>query len=123
ARVSGRRGDTRRGGADYERLNDAMLPNRIDEFLQCFVPEIFARLQRAGNDVCQIDLVHSLPGLHRVWARRDRGSTNQCAKPLAETRPCHAAEATGTLRLTQTAIRDRARDFGGRSSATLNQLA
>jgi hypothetical protein len=62
--------------SNNERLNDAMLPNRVDQFLQCFAREIFARLQRAGNDVCQIDLMDSLSGLHRVWARRDRRSAN-----------------------------------------------
>jgi hypothetical protein len=54
--------------------------------------------------------MHSLARIASVWARCHRRSANQCAKPLAETRPCHAAEATGTVPATQTAIRSRAHE-------------
>src|SRR4029077_5695452 len=88
-----------RGGAlaNNQRLNDAVLSNRIDQFLQGFTGEILARLQRTRDDGGQINLIHPLARLASVWTRRHRRSANQCAKPLAETRPCHAAEATGTV--------------------------
>src|SRR5581483_10408817 len=93
--------------------DDAVLSNRIDQFLQGFAGEILARLKRTGDDGGQIELVHSLARLASVSACCHRRSANQCAKPLAETRPCHVAEATGTVPPTQTAIRATGRRLAG----------
>ena len=46
-----------------QRLDDSMLPNGIDQFLQCVALKFLARLQRTRNDVGQTGLVNFLPGL------------------------------------------------------------
>ena len=103
--MSGRRGDTRRGEADDERLNDAVLPNRIDQFLQRFASKILPRLQRARDNACQANLAHSLARLGHFRTRDGRRRANQRAKTFTQTRTCHACEATGTPLSRQTAIR------------------
>ena len=87
-----------------ERLNDAMLANRIDQFLQRFAPKILARLQRARHYARQINLVDSFARLGPICARGDRRRADQRAKTFTQTGACHASEATGTDLSTQTAI-------------------
>src|SRR5207249_1060921 len=104
-------GRTRRGGADDERLNYAVLPNRIDQFLQRLASKILPRLQRARDNTCQANLVHSLARLGHVRNRGDRRGPNQRTKTFTETRTCHAPEATGTASSTQTATRTEQPSF------------
>jgi hypothetical protein len=86
-----------------ERLNDTVLPDGIDQFLQCVPSKIFARLQRARDDAYEVNLVNSFARLDDIFSWRGRGSANECAETFAKTGPRHAAEATGTASLTQTA--------------------
>jgi hypothetical protein len=86
-------------------LNDAVLPNRIDQFLQRFAPKILPRLQGAWDNACQADLVHSPARLGHFRTRDDGRRANQRTKPFAQTRTCHASQATGTASPRQTAIR------------------
>jgi hypothetical protein len=84
-------------------LNDAVLPDGIDQFLQRLVSKIFARLQRARDDADETDLVNSLTRLDDLRSWSGRGSANECAETFAKTGPRHAPEATGAASLTQTA--------------------
>src|SRR5207244_566486 len=111
-------GRTRRGGADNERLNDAVLPNRIDQFLQRFASKILPRLQRAWDNPCQADLVHSLARLGHFRTRYGGRRANQRTKTFTQTRTCHASEATGTPLSRQTAICSTARELNVGQSAT-----
>src|SRR5205814_1766301 len=94
---------SRAGLPDDERLNDAVLPNGIDQFLQRVASKIFARLQRARDDAYETDLMNSLSRLGDIRSWRGCRGANECAKTFAKTGPRHAPEATGTAHLTQTA--------------------
>src|SRR5204862_8117292 len=90
---------------DYQRLNDAVLSNRIDQLLQRFASKILPRLQRARHNPCQVNLMHSLARLGDVGGRGNGRCTNQRTKTFTKSRTCHASEATGTALSRQTAIR------------------
>src|SRR5207249_2887724 len=46
-----------------------------------------------------------------------------CAEPLAETRPCHAAQATGTVPSTQTAISSSSHETDERKTNRIEQAS
>jgi hypothetical protein len=80
---------------DDEWLDDSVLFDRIDEFLQVFVAEDGARLERGGNDLGKADELHPLPNVGGGSGGDDRGwwpGRNQRAKSFAECSFCHRTD-------------------------------
>lgn len=73
--------------SDDQRLDDAALTDRVNEFAELLLPELGAGLKRAGDDPVEGDLLDALPFLNDGCRRGDSGidkRTEPLAKPFTE---------------------------------------
>ena len=86
-----------------QRLDDSMLPNRINQLLQCVALKFLARLERTRDDVGQAGLVNFLPGLE-IKPRGHGPRTDQCTKTFTESRFRHLIAGYGKRSLHATFV-------------------
>jgi len=72
------------GDADDERLDDAALANRFDQIAELIVAELCPRLQGAGNDLVEPDLLDALTLFNGGNSGRNTG-VDECSKAFAQT--------------------------------------
>ena len=82
---------------DDERLDDAVLFDRVDEFIEMVVAKNGARLERRGDDLRERYELHALAAFNGGSGRRD-ARIDERAETFAECSFCHrSAEAIGAF--------------------------
>src|SRR5205085_11892617 len=90
-----------------ERLNDSMLADGIDQFLQAFWREIFPGLQWTRIDTGQTNVMNVFARID-IFANRRGATSDEGAQTLTETglrHLRHVSEAIGTTPITQMTTR------------------
>src|ERR1044071_7418820 len=87
----------------HQRLDDSVLPDRIDQLAQSSPRKILPRLQRTWNNRRQVCLLNFLARLSLEPDTRGPGA-DQGAETFAESRLCHARQVIGSASRTQTAL-------------------